>query len=586
MCLARFCAWYKINSSTKSRNGYTLLDGETKITVRRKFACLRTVVYSEQTEPELFYFRLLMLHLPFRCESDLLVPFRDYRAAFMAKKSLFDSTFYGIETLRNNLENVIQKERIRISDSVDQMAEYLQIDMLQSEDNSNCQLGPRMPVGRNIDYCMQDEIASEAEKRMFQMFCAEMTDSAFATAVESLNAEQKSVLNRVKSTICTENVRKPLRLFVSGAAGTGKSFLIKTISEMVIRYNDTTSPSIVRAALTGVAARNISGITLHRAFILPVDHRYKSSFFPLKSETLQQYRRFYKHVNTLIIDEISMVSYRFFDFISRRLCEIKGNSEPFGGINVLLFGDFYQLKPVMDAFLFKDQSDMIHLFNDLFLKTELKTSMRQSNDPQFSEMLTRLRVGETTHSDHEMIRSRVNVHINNPEFDSAIYIFPTRDQVKCHNQQRLAELETSKRQSVIIAEACDYSLGKGKVSNCEEDAGGLPKSVYLLEGSRVMLVRNISCEDGLTRINRSVDLLCSTVDIRFDNITPIITLEAVSAKYMDKNNCLCERKQFPLILAWACTVHKVQGLTLIKAVIDIGSKVFQSAMAYVAPRVH
>ena len=136
-------------------------------------------------------------------------------------------------------------------------------------------------------------------------------------------------------------------------------------------------------APTGVAAFNIQGATLHRAFRLPVAHNEATEYKKLSCERLQELRREFKDVHFIIIDEVSMVSYQLFSFVHRRLMEIKGIEDVsvfFGGVSVLAVGDFYQLPPVRGSFLFLNGKDYVpgttHLWRDLFQLVELEQNMR------------------------------------------------------------------------------------------------------------------------------------------------------------------------------------------------------------------
>ena len=156
-------------------------------------------------------------------------------------------------------------------------------------------------------------------------------------------------------------------------------------------------------APSGVAAFNIGGLTIHHAFRLPVEHDNLTKYTKLRAERLHQLRLLCKDVHTIIIDEISMVSYETLGFIHQRLTEIKGTDdteEYFGGLNIIAVGDFYQLPPVRDRFVFQNGRGYVpasmHLWGDLFTMVELHTNMRQRNDTAHSEVLNRIRTGDRT----------------------------------------------------------------------------------------------------------------------------------------------------------------------------------------------
>ena len=131
----------------------------------------------------------------------------------------------------------------------------------------------------------------------------------------------------------------------------------------------------------------------------------------LSAERLHKLRLLCKDVHTIIIDEISMVSYETLGFI---LTEIKGTDDTevyFGGLNIIVIGDFYQLPPVRDRFVFQNGRGYVpastHLWRGLFTVVELHTNMRQRNDTTYSEVLNRIRTGDRTTEDIQLLRTRL-----------------------------------------------------------------------------------------------------------------------------------------------------------------------------------
>lgn len=145
-------------------------------------------------------------------------------------------------------------------------------------------------------------------------------------------------------------------MFISGGAGVGKSYLTRPIIDWLNCCCPIVcgkSPVMVCAS-TGTAARNILGITIHSALYLPVQHGNEPNFYELSGKSLKKLRFIYSYVHTLIIDEISMVSAKTFEYIHRRLTSIKDNDKPFGNLNVIVIGDFLQLRPVKGKYAFEN----------------------------------------------------------------------------------------------------------------------------------------------------------------------------------------------------------------------------------------
>ena len=172
-------------------------------------------------------------------------------------------------------------------------------------------------------------------------------------------------------------------MFITGGAGTGKSHLVSVIKEHIERSHTGSQNACMLVAPTGVAAFNIGGLTIHHAFRLPVEHGNLTKYTKLSTERFHQIRLLCKDVHTIIINEISMVLYETLGFIHQRLTEIKGTNDTkvyFGGLNIIAVGDFYQLPPVHDRFVFQngrgDVPASTHLWRELFTMVEFHTNMR------------------------------------------------------------------------------------------------------------------------------------------------------------------------------------------------------------------
>ena len=206
-------------------------------------------------------------------------------------------------------------------------------------------------------------------------------------------------------------------------------------------------------APTGVAAFNIGGVTIHRALCLPVEHGSSTRYRKLSTERLHELRLLWKDVHTVIIDEVSMVSYETMMFIHQRLTEIKGTDDTeiqFGGLSIIAVGDFFQLPPVRDRFVFQNGRGYVqrstHLWRELFTMVELIVNMCQRNDNIDSDVLNRIRTGNQTAEDIQLLRSRLTsgianpVQLSDPKFKCALYLLPRKEQVEEYNMQCLLEL--------------------------------------------------------------------------------------------------------------------------------------------------
>ena len=208
-----------------------------------------------------------------------------------------------------------------------------------------------------------------------------MTDEEFESRRASMSEQQKVVFTELQR-ICraifqsTEPVA-PIKWFVTGGAGVGKSYIIEMMQELIRRiFPDRNECPVILTASTGVAAYNIGGMTLHTACKLPVEkghgRRATAVYKPLEGELLEEQRMMWstKKVRFLINDECSMVSLMNLQNASKRMGEFFGNEDLFGGVNVIMVGDFYQLQPVKAPFLFEGNQAM-HLWRSNFKGIEL-----------------------------------------------------------------------------------------------------------------------------------------------------------------------------------------------------------------------
>ena len=259
---------------------------------------------------------------------------------------------------------------------------------------------------------------------------------------------------------------------------------------------------ILLTAFTGTAAFEIGGMTLHSA--LGFNMSSGKNYVPLQGKKLNTFRTYLSKLLLLVIDEISMVGADFFYHVHRRLEEITGNTQtPFGGISILAVGDFYQLPPVAQQFIFKEPSDPYaklygSLWTQHFKLVELTESMRQKDDEVFGQLLMRVRTGNCTQEDMSKLDSRI-VSEHDPSYPlDALHVFTTNKEVDAHNLCHL-----SKFQNIFefksIDKRKDVNTGQMNVifSKKSSETGGLRDTIMICVGARIMLTKNIDVSDGL-----------------------------------------------------------------------------------------
>lgn len=427
--------------------------------------------------------------------------------------------------------------------------------------------------------------------------------------------------------------KKVLRKFVSGVGGTGKSFLIHAIRRYVF---ETLDQQVIVAGPTGIAARNVNGLTIHRLLHLPVEHGGIPKYKQLTDAKLKSLRQDLKNGLLLIIDEISMVSNVVLAFIHLRLSEIFGTLDAedgwFGRINILFFGDLLQLDPVNEPSPFVNISEAqltkhfaglnvgINLWKELFDYDELTVNVRQQSDQEFAKALSNIRLGILSDDDNRLLSERVIdlggndtterclsklVEIVETLPANNVCLFPTREQCRHLNEAMLNRIESEKivliadddieakteEQRKKAAKSLEKLRQKGKFSQ----TAGLEDRIEIKVGAKIMLLRNLDVPSGLVNgaigIIKTVHETCSIKNGRqvksVSKLTVIFDgkeheLEPVHSRFPLSYGVYITRKQFPICLAYAITIHKSQGLTIKCCVVDVGDSVFTNGQTYVA----
>ena len=614
MSLSEFVTNYKLNSYTPKNPStaqprYTLnANGESKcIVLRTKAACLRCSIPHVLANSEAHYFSLLYLFLPFRSETEILHPFSTYQESFIHKKDRLDQKQLHHTSLMNEFEKSL-KHLLAM--------EVQDIHDIQALTTPSCNLAKDMTEAEEST-CYNNIFAydilpnperdnSESSHKNFSvelfhsMAGCTMTEEEFLEKRSLLSDSQKGVFQ-----VITEAEQTPMHIFITGGAGTGKSFLLKLIREHFLRTNCHTLPNTLVAAPTGVAAYNIGGLTLHSLLQLPTQDCSNAPYRPLSPRSFKILSEAFKYVKYLIIDEVSMVSYNTLEHVHLRLNEIKGSllgtDKMFGDITIIAFGDLYQLRPVFGSPVYANtnRNTVLHLWKDLFKLYELKENQRQSVDTTYAKLLNRIRIGEHTNKDLVTLQNRLIK--SSTKTSNLLHIFPLKKDRDAHNAKYVSELTTEKHTFSAI-----HDVAEKFIPTDDQKCAGIPHKLTLAVNTRVMLIRNIDTQHGLVNgaqgtiqsfewLNpqgKSVEEeMPAAVNVLFDDYSSPayshstklpITIKPITVKFLGKEQTYVSRTQIPLVLSFATTVHKVQGLTVAKAVIDLGPSVFASGMAYVA----
>jgi ATP-dependent DNA helicase PIF1 len=382
---------------------------------------------------------------------------------------------------------------------------------------------------------------------------------------EKLTQEQQFV---IKKTLDGKS------LFFTGSAGTGKSYLLRTIIKILESENPELKVYIT--ASTGIAAVNIGGTTVHSFAGIGLGQDTKEKLLKSVSSSLFAKRR-WLGCDVLIIDEISMLLGDIFEKIEYIARKIRNDDRPFGGIQIILCGDFFQLPPVTNdpkikyIYCFQTPAWDRSIGNSVYQLTHV---FRQK-EMQFIWLLNRLRVGDLNKEVVKELDSIVKNSKKEKSTDEYVKLYPHKTSVEGINYGYLRQLN----KPIRTFTASDN--GKEPfISMLKKHCQAIDK-LELCEGARVICIFNIDIERQIVNGTRGVVIGFETYPIvRFSNGVEM-QMNSNVWSIREANKEVATRRQVPLILAWALTIHKSQGMGIDKLEIDL-KNVFEHGQAYVA----
>ena len=599
--------------------------------LRKKSRVLRYYSPEQEENTEEYHRILLVLFFPWNDEDLLIDPFRSYKERFDNLSTLWKEEIYNIaksynkKNVRKMIELLNELKDVEIETDIAPSTEHA---------NKNVLLSESVDVTNPLFFKPSTENEKDQSRKPsrnisepiypFNLVNELWNLPTILSRNRSLNTEQKFFVDSVLDYILNKN-GSSIQIFCEGPGGTGKSVILKQIYHVLSRHysllpNNSPNNIYVKCiAFTGKAAYMIGGETVHGAFGIFRGESYRN-YVSLGFDRLNTFRAKYCDLKVLLIDEISLIGNHLLNFINLRLQEICGNSERFGGIHVIAFGDLYQLSPVMDPWIFENLKSVggilcPNLWKQNFLYYPLTEIMRQKEDYDFAMILNRIRVGKHTKQDIQILNSRCFSEENEQQ-SCMLHLYPTNEAVNNYNKKCFGKSSTQK----TSVNSLDYFEGiftledKIKIlSTISKDislTGNLCTVLNLGIGLNYELLHNLDVSDGLangtTAELKYIQYIANYdkpailwLRFEFDGIgvkhrekyshyydskipkswTPIFSL---TKSFSLKNQSgTVHRTQFPLKQCAARTIHKSQGSTVKSVVAELKCYV-KKHMVYVA----
>jgi ATP-dependent DNA helicase PIF1 len=406
-----------------------------------------------------------------------------------------------------------------------------------------------------------------------------------------------------------EKFKRNDNLFITGPGGTGKTKLIKHL----VDYAKTIKRRLQVCALTGCASvlLNCNARTIHSWSGIRLAKGDKNKIIESVIKNKRSVKT-WKSVDVLIVDEISMMSKKIFEILDEIGRAARRNSAPFGGIQLVFTGDFFQLPPVgteddtdSDKFCFESP-----IWSQTFKPENhvLLTTIFRQKDPIFINILSQIRRGNLDQESIEILRKHVKRPYDSDKYNGLMptKLFPIRSKVDYVNSMMFSKIDED-----------EYEFEHTVLTNCKSytDSGKPVPAELLLKCMRMTeqekeyeienLLNNTSCSRFL-RLKKGASVLCTVnldmeneicngsqgiiLDIYDNDSTTNIVVKFSNGhvKHIQPHLWQSEEfpmiaiKQYPLCLAWALTIHKIQGATLAMAEVDIGESIFEYGQTYVA----
>ena len=582
---------------------------------------IRYVGYSKSKDIDNYYRERLMLFFPWRYEqNDLKFDGHTYEEFYKLNSSTIQQVQKKYEHYNDILLDAIETtEGVEYTNNDDDNSD-METNVISNYDKYAFFDPDREENLLNYDiaddiHCKETRIGNKLKAMSYEteVDCSghKMKNNDYIYAMRSLNKKQYELCIHIMHQIECE--ADQMFIFLEGSGGVGKTHLARAVCETVTRYynkkpgqcND--GEHVLILTPTGMAAFHIKGTTIHSGLHIPINQKKMDRLSHAERNML-----FSKYINVKLVlfDEISMIGCQLFNKANDRLQDIFDSKKPFGGKHVIAIGDFYQMRPVKDIFIFKNpetdyQPLASNLWTTYFYIFSLTEIMHQQKEKEFCAALNRLRKAECTDEDNRLFESRI-VDVSSSHYNQNIqHIYPFHFITAQHNKNNFMSSNNEKitihAKDTICNNPSSEELAKCllamQTSKQYEIVFGLHRTLEIAVGLVYCISCNVNTQDGLINgaictmekiqyIEKHSRDIPSILWVRFTDSeigqyqrhkygkfypdidckwTPIF----VEKREMFVRNGKAIREQFPLMPAAATTIHKCQGSTLPAVCIDM-----------------
>src|SRR3989344_2585254 len=356
-------------------------------------------------------------------------------------------------------------------------------------------------------------------------------------------------------------------VFLTGAAGSGKTFVLREY----INYLQNLSAQIGITASTGIAAPHMGGVTIHSWSGIGIRDTLDKRDLEEIAEK-KHVRNKVRNAGVLIIDEVSMLHHFRLDLVDAVLKKIKNNTEPFGGLQVVFCGDFFQLPPIRKSYESEAHFAYHSLaWKSLSLKVCYLSEQHRQNDLEYLKVLDAIRDATVGEEIIEILKTRFG---KKSEYE-ATKLYSHNKDVNTENETELKKLRNK------VFEYDMQERGNHKLPEALKKSCLAPETLRLKVGAKVMFIKN-NFEEGYVNGTWGTVIKCGFEEIKVKTLSgKVIDVERESWRIEEDGKSKAEIIQYPLRLAWAITVHKSQGMSLDAAEVNLSAS-FERGMGYVA----